>query len=155
MKNIIADVVREVEIKFRDDLHAKGLFIKDLENQIQRHRKYDVLRQDWAEKRINSIFRELGRLGVKIIHNDKNLLGATFQDVTLGGEVFYQASERWEAYKPWKRPKIVVSFWVLDSKGQRCHLSGHIDTAVKVVFGTHRMLTYNRLFAAVLDAMAR
>jgi hypothetical protein len=153
--SVVPEIVRSVVSQFRSDVKARGQYVQDLEDQIQSHKKFNVLRQDWAEKRIKSIFREVDRLGIKIDSVEGSELRATFQDVTLIGEVYYEQMDRIEAYKPWKRPKIVVSFWVLDSQGNKCWLEGHVQTALKIVFGTHRMLTYNRLFAAVLSAMAR
>ena len=160
MLPIIPNIVKEIEKEFRYDVRSKGQFVIDLEAQLERHKKYNNLRADWAERRIKSIFREIERLGVKILSYDTNQYGArslkaTFQDVTMVGELRYEQMERVEAYKPWKRPKIVAQFWILDSKGNRCYLEGHVSSALKVVFGAHRMLTYNRLFAAVLDGMAR
>ena len=152
---VVPEIVRSVVSQFRSDVKARGQYVQDLENQIDKHKKFNVLRQDWAEKRVKSIFREVERLGIKIDSVEGSQLKATFQDVTLKGFVRYEQMDRVEAYKPWKRPKIVVDFWVLDSKGDTCWLEGHQNTALKIVFGTSRMLTYNRLFAAVLSAMAR
>lgn len=152
---VIPEIVRSVATKFRNDVRSKGQFVADLEDQITVHKKFNVLRQDWAEKRVNSIFREVERLGIQIQSVEGSTLKATFQDVTLEGRVRYEQMDQIKAYKPWKRPKIVVDFWVLDSKGNKCFLEGRQSIALKIVFGTSRMLTYNRLFAAVLSAMAR
>lgn len=152
---VVSEIVRLVASQFRSDVKARGQYVQDLENQIGKHKKFNVLRQDWAEKRVKSIFREVERLGIKIDSVEGSQLKATFQDVTLEGRIRYEQMDRIQAYKPWKRPKIVVDFWVLDSQGNHCYLEGHVSTALKIVFGTSRMLTYNRLFAAVLSAMAR
>lgn len=162
MKPIIPEIVKEVEARFKEDARQKGLMNADLERRLVQHKKFETLRQDWAIKRIGSIFREVERLGVKIEGFKESrspwvakYLKATFQNVTLEGEVHYRQMDQVKAFTYWKRPKIEVRFWVLDSKNDRCYLEGHVSEALKIVFGEKRMLTYNRLFAAILNAMAR
>jgi len=161
MKNVIPDLVKSMNEKFKADAKYKGRMNEALEKQLDEHKRFEKLRADWAEKRVVSIFKEIERYGVKIIgqkdegNYQQHVLKAKYQDVLLEGQLQYKEMDTLRPFKVWKRPKIVATFWVLDSKGERCHLEGHISSALMVVFGAKRMLTYNRLMPAVLNALAR
>lgn len=161
MRNVIPELVKHTNRQYTEDARNKGLIHATLEKQLASHKKFEQLRADWAEKRVNSIFREVARYGVTIkgIKDKDNWRGptltATYQDVQMEGHLQYVQMDQIKAYKPWKRPKIVLTLWVLDSKGDRCYLQGHITSALMIVFGAKRMLTYNRLAPAFLDAIAR
>lgn len=156
MKNLNVVLVETMNEQFKADLRQKGIIHDDLEKRLQRHKKFEVLRADWAEKRVNSIFREVVRYEIKVTSIKGNLMKATFQTVTMEGTLEYQQMREIRAYKHWKRPKIIATFWVLDSNGDRCYLErGHCSAAFKVIFGEKRMMTYNRLMPAFMDAIAR
>ena len=161
MKNLIPGLVKEMDTQFKNDARAKGQMNAALESQLDNHKRFEQLRADWAEKRVVSIFKELERYGVKITGAKDSggwqgtILTATCQTVDMVGELRYQQMDTLKPYKPWRRPKIVATFWVLDSKGEKCYLEGHQKSALMVVFGAKRMLTYNRLAPAFLSAIAR
>jgi hypothetical protein len=161
MKPIIPALVKAMSDEYKKDAREKGLMHDDLEKKLQHHKRFESLRADWAEKRVNSIFREVERYGITIKKAEVTggwrgtTLKAIYQGVTMEGELQYRSMDMVRPYKPWRRPKIVATFWILDSNGNKCYLEGHIPSAFMIVFGAKRMLTYNRLMPAVLNAMAR
>jgi hypothetical protein len=161
MKNLIPELVKEMNKQFKDDARKKGQMNESLERQLVQHKNFEQLRADWAEKRVVSIFKELERYGIKVTGAKDSgtwrgtVLQATCQTVDMEGELRYQQMDMLRPFKPWRRPKIVATFWVLDSNKERCYLEGHQKSALMVVFGAKRMLTYNRLAPAFLSAIAR
>lgn len=59
MKPIIPQLVQAMSTKFKEDARAKGQMNAALEKQLDDHKRFEQLRADWAEKRVNSIFREV------------------------------------------------------------------------------------------------
>ena len=161
MKPIIPYLVKQMSDRYKIDAQEKGAMNADLERKLVFHKKFEQLRADWAEKRVNSIFREVERYGVVIKGATDSdswhqvAIQASYQDVAMEGQLVYTQMDTLRPYKTWKRPKIEATFWILDSEGNRCFLPGHINSALKVVFGEKRMMTYNRLMPAMLNAMAR
>lgn len=161
MKPIIPYLVKQMGDRYKKDAIAKGQMNAALESQLIHHKKFEQLRADWAEKRVNSIFREVARYGVVIKGATDSdswhqvTIKASYQDVAMIGQLVYTQMDTLKPFKAWRRPKIEATFWILDSEGNRCFLPGHINSALKVVFGEKRMMTYNRLMPAMLNAMAR
>ena len=161
MKPIIPYLVKQMSDRYTSDAIAKGQMNASLEKQLAHHKRFEQLRADWAEKRVNSIFREVARYGVVIKGASDSMtwrqivIRAAYQNVEMEGQLVYQRMDMLKPFKAWKRPKIEATFWILDSQGQRCYPPGHQKSALKVVFGEKRMMTYNRLMPAMLNAIAR
>jgi hypothetical protein len=161
MKPIIPYLVRQMADRYKADAISKGQRNAAMEQKLAFHKKFEQLRADWAEKRVNSIFREVERYGVVIKGASDSMtwrqvnIQAVYQNVEMVGHLTYTQMDTLKPFKAWRRPKIEATFWILDSQGQRCYLSGHQKSALKVVFGEKRMMTYNRLMPAMLNAMAR
>ena len=105
MKPIIPYLVKQMANRYKDDAMAKGHMNADLEQKLIFHKKFEQLRADWAEKRVNSIFREVARYGVVIKSAADSeswhqvTIAASYQDVAMEGELIYTQMDTLKPYK--------------------------------------------------------
>ncbi len=106
MKPIIPALVKAMNERYKEDAKNKGQMNASLEEAIVRHKKYEQLRADWAEKRVNSIFREVARYGIVIKGISeveglcRVLVKARYQDVEMEGQLEYVQMDMLKPFVP-------------------------------------------------------